>query len=168
MKKLIPVIVVVVIVLIGIVIYFKVTDNNTSKTTNTKVSEEKNNNANIGEENTETMQIRISDENNTIIYELNNSSAAESLYNQLPLTTEVENYSSNEKIFYPTEELDTDDTPRASKGGRGILAYYEPWNDVVMFYDSFSSASGLYELGTAIEGSNQIENLRGEIRIEKN
>lgn len=37
-----------------------------------------------------------------------------------------------------------------------------------MFYDSFSSASGLYELGTAIEGSNQIENLRGEIRIEKN
>ena len=111
MKKLIPVIVVIVIVLIGIVIYFKVTDNNTSKTTNIKVSEEKNNNANIGEENTETMQIRISDENNTIIYELNNSSAAESLYNQLPLTTEVENYSSNEKIFYPTEELDTDDTP---------------------------------------------------------
>lgn len=41
MKKLIPVIVVIVIVLIGIVIYFKVTDNNTSKTTNTKVSEEK-------------------------------------------------------------------------------------------------------------------------------
>ena len=36
-----------------------------------------------------------------------------------------------------------------------------------MFYDSFSSASGLYMLGNAIEGKNKIENLTGEIKIEK-
>ena len=41
------------------------------------------------------------------VYELNNSQAAAELYDQLPLTLEVEDYSTNEKIFYPPEALDT-------------------------------------------------------------
>lgn len=80
---------------------------------------------------------------------------------------EVETFSTNEKIFYPPAELNTASTPNADEGGRGVLAYYAPWGDVVMFYDSFSSASGLYMLGNAIEGKNKIENLTGEIKIEK-
>ena len=89
------------------------------------------------------------------------------MYEQLPLTLDVENFSSNEKIFYPTSELDTDSTPISNGGGEGTLAYYVPWGDVVIFYDSFTSASGLYELGVAISGTDQIGNLSGEITIEK-
>ena len=80
---------------------------------------------------------------------------------------EVEDYSTNEKIFYPPNELDVTNTPLASNGENGVLAYYEPWGDVVMFHDSFDLANDLYQLGNAIEGIENIENLSGEITIEK-
>ena len=77
-------------------------------------------------------QIRILCQETEIIYTLNDSQAATELYNQLPLEVPVENFSHNEKIFYPLESLDTSDAPLAS-GGSGILAYYAPWQDVVLF-----------------------------------
>ena len=52
-------------------------------------------------------QIQIAFGENTLVYELNDSQAAADLYDQLPLTLEVEDYSTNEKIFYPPEALDT-------------------------------------------------------------
>ena len=112
------------------------------------------------------MQIRVSDGTNSITFMLNDSSAARSLYEQLPLTIDAQNYSTNEKIFYPKDKLDTSNTPLAS-GGLGVLAYYEPWGDVVMFYGSFRENSSLYALGTAITGTEMIENLSGEIMIEQ-
>ena len=59
-----------------------------------------------------TRQISVQFGNSTVIYELNDSAAADSLYEQLPLTIEVEDYSTNEKIFYPPQTLDTDNTSR--------------------------------------------------------
>ena len=37
-------------------------------------------------------------------------------------------------------------------GEAGGLAFFSPWGNVVMYYDSFSSYPGLYILGEAIEG----------------
>ena len=71
-------------------------------------------------------QITVSWNGGQAVYELNHSPAAQSLLAQLPLTTQVEDYSTNEKIFYPEEGLDTSDTPLA-QAGAGTLAYYEPW-----------------------------------------
>ena len=99
-----------------------------------------------------------------VIYELNDSPAAASLAAQLPLTLEVEDYSTNEKIFYPPQELDTSDTP-AAEGGAGTLAYYAPWGDVVMFYGDYSANSSLYELGEAVSGADQISRMSGSIEI---
>lgn len=114
-----------------------------------------------------TISLRLTTEDGTVIeYALNDSQAAADLYSQLPRTIEVEDYSTNEKIFYPPEELDTGDAPEAA-GGAGVLAYYEPWGDVVMFYDDFSTASGLYELGTVTSGSENISELSGSVRIEQ-
>lgn len=114
-----------------------------------------------------TISLRLTTEDGTVIeYALNDSQAAADLYSQLPLTIEVEDYSTNEKIFYPPEELDTGDAPEAA-GGAGVLAYYEPWGDVVMFYDDFSTASGLYELGTVTSGSENISELSGSVLIEQ-
>lgn len=115
----------------------------------------------------DTTFIRLTTEDGTVIeYSLNDSQAAADLYSQLPLTIEVEDYSTNEKIFYPPEELDTGDAPEAA-GGAGVLAYYEPWGDVVLFYDDFGTASGLYELGTVTSGSENISELSGSVRIEQ-
>lgn len=114
-----------------------------------------------------TISLRLTTEDGTVIeYALNDSQAAADLYSQLPLTIEVEDYSTNEKIFYPPEELDTGDAPEAA-GGAGVLAYYESWGDVVMFYDDFGTASGLYELGMVTSGSENISELSGSVRIEQ-
>ncbi len=114
----------------------------------------------------ETRQISVQANGNTIVFELNDSQAAQDLYEQLPLTIEVENYSTNEKIFYPPQELDVSNAPQAD-AVEGTLAYYAPWGDVVMFYDDFGSAGGLYELGHAVSGSEYISDMSGTIQIQQ-
>lgn len=112
------------------------------------------------------MVIRISAGENVVTYQLNDSIAAKNLYAQLPLSLEVENFGSNEKIFYPPQPLDVSDTPQAS-GGLGVLAYYAPWGDVILFYDDFSRNGSLYELGQVISGSEHIQSIKeGPITIE--
>lgn len=113
------------------------------------------------------MQISISTEQVTLVYDLNDSQAAQELYDQLPMEIEVENYGGIEKIFYPPKKLSTVDTPLARNVRSGTLAYYAPWGDVVMFYDSFGAAPGLYELGRILSGQDEIERLSGTIRVEK-
>lgn len=112
------------------------------------------------------MLITVDADGNTIVFELNDSRAAKDLYGQLPLSIDVENYGGKEKIYYPPIKLDTVNTPLVKGAGNGTLAYYAPWGDVVMFYGSFGSASGLYELGRAVQGSEHIRSLSGTIRIE--
>lgn len=110
-------------------------------------------------------QIRVTAEDGgEIIFELNESTAASDLYGQLPLSVEIEDFSDNEKIFYP-EELDTSDTPLAEME-IGTLAYYEPWGDVVMFYGEYSENSSLYELGHVVSGGELIPELAGTVEIE--
>jgi hypothetical protein len=111
------------------------------------------------------MKIRVTDGTHTIIYKLNDSPSAKSLYSMLPMDIEVEDYGSNEKIFYPEEKIDTADGIEGG-GGAGDLALFSPWGNVVMFYDTFSSYPGLYLLGTAEEGADQVKGLSGTIHIE--
>ena len=110
-------------------------------------------------------QIAVQFGDNTVIYELNDSTAADSLYTQLPLTVEVEDYSTNEKIFYPPQELDTGDAPTAQSEA-GTLAYYAPWGDVVMFYDAYSPNASLYELGQAVSGGELVGQMTGTVTID--
>lgn len=117
------------------------------------------------ESNVETNQISVTCGDTQVVYELNDSPAAQSLLSQLPLTVEVEDFSTNEKVFYPPQELDTSDTPLA-EGGAGTLAYYAPWGDVVLFYDSFSANSSLFELGEAVSGAEDISQMTGTITVE--
>lgn len=112
----------------------------------------------------DAMRIRVEGSSGVVVYELNDSEAAKALAAQLPLELEVSDFSDNEKVFYPPESLPTAGAPMA-RGGRGVLAYYRPWGDVVMFYDSFSSNSALYELGHAISGQDAIGGLAGRISV---
>lgn len=110
-------------------------------------------------------QIQIETESgDTLVFELNDSSAADSLYEQLPLTVDVEDFSTNEKIFYPPEKLDLTDTPNAEMVV-GTLAYYAPWGNVVMFYDAYNPNGDLYELGHVTSGIDSIESLTGQLQL---
>ena len=110
-------------------------------------------------------QIQVRFDGGTVVYELNDSAAADALLAQLPLTIEVEDYSTNEKIFYPPQALDTAGAPLA-EGGAGVLAYYAPWGDVVLFYDSFGANGSLYALGQAVSGGELIGRMSGTVTVE--
>ena len=114
---------------------------------------------------TEARQISVRFGENQIICELNEGTAADSLYEQLPLTIEVEDYSTNEKIFYPPQALDTGSSPLA-QAGAGTLAYYEPWGDVVFFYGDYNENPSLFELGQVVSGSELISQMSGTITVE--
>ncbi|MGW8246464.1 MAG: cyclophilin-like fold protein [Acidiferrobacterales bacterium] len=113
-----------------------------------------------------TMKIHVTANNRITVFELNNSQAAKELYAQLPLSIKVEDYSDNEKIFFPPKKLNTSGSPQVDARA-GTLAYYAPWGDVVMFYDNFGSAAGLYELGHAVSGKEYISGMTGIILVEK-
>ena len=112
----------------------------------------------------EARQVTVAFGEHTVVCELNDGTAADSLYEQLPLTIQVEDYSTNEKIFYPPQPLDTSDSPLA-QAGAGTLAYYEPWGDVVFFYDDYNENPSLFELGQVISGGELIGEMSGTITI---
>lgn len=110
------------------------------------------------------MKIQIEANGNKIIFELNDSQIAKDLYAQLPLTTENEDFSNNEKTFYPPEKLDVTGAPHTD-GSVGTLAYYEPWGDVVIFYGAYNPNDALYELGKVSSGSEYMEAIIGKMTI---
>lgn len=113
----------------------------------------------------EVMKIKVTKEDYVIVFTLNDTSAAISLYEQLPLIVNVENYSNNEKIFY-ADKLDCTNVIEGDCPV-GTLAYFSPWGNVVMYYGPASQYPGLYILGEAVEGAENISNLTGEITITK-
>lgn len=118
------------------------------------------------QQSSEDKKIIIKDGTHKVVYVLNGSAAADDLYQRLPLTIEIQNYSDNEKIFYPGA-LSVQDTPRA-KNQAGTLAYYAPWKDVVLFYGPYRENDELYELGHIAAGEEQISQLQpGTVTIEK-
>ena len=138
----------------------------TESTAETRTPESEETTSEPKENPTNELQIRVEGKDGQdIVFRLNDCPAANTLYEQLPLSIQIEDYSHNEKIFYPPNELDTSKTPLA-EGPAGTLAYYAPWGNVVLYYGESGGASGLYELGEAVSSADQIESLSGEIRID--
>lgn len=111
------------------------------------------------------MKIKVTNKDFSIKYELNDSEAANNLYKQLPITTTVKDYSDDEKIFYSSERLNTNNGIQGSAKA-GDLAYFAPWGDVVFYYKDFGSYPGLYILGRALNNEDKISSLSGTIKIE--
>ena len=116
-------------------------------------------------ENGENMKISVSDGKSKIVYELNASGQSKSLYSQLPIKVQIENYSTNEKIFYPKEKIPLKNGIEGS-GDSGTLAYFSPWGNIVLFYGKFSGYPGLFILGKAVSGAENIKNFSGMVSVE--
>ena len=117
-----------------------------------------------GAEAAQARTIEVRSGETAVTYALEDNAAADALLAQLPLTIEIEDYSTNEKIFYPPQALETAGAPAAS-GGAGVLAYYAPWGDVVLFYDDFSENASLFALGRAASGAESIRDLTGTVTV---
>ena len=113
-----------------------------------------------------SIRIRVTSDVGEIVFALNDTPAAESLAAQLPLSVDTELYSDNEIIFHPEEPLAVENGMEGG-GTPGYLGYFEPWNNVVMYYGDFDEYPGLYILGEAVSGAENIKDVRGGITIER-
>ena len=111
------------------------------------------------------MLIKISVGEKEIVMALNNTSVSRSFYAQLPMTVTVENYGHNEKIFQPNRKLDCSDVQEGACPV-GTVAYFSPWNNVCLYYGDAPRYNGLYVMGKAIRGAENIRNISGKIRVE--
>ena len=111
------------------------------------------------------LKIKVAANGKEIVFALNDTSVSRSFYAQLPLTVDVENYSNNEKIFQAPKKLDCS---KAQEGACpvGSIAYFSPWNNVCLYYGDAPRYSGLYVMGKALSGTEQIRNITGKVKIE--
>lgn len=100
----------------------------------------------------------------TITVQLNDSRAARSFYDQLPLIVAIEDDVKDRKIFYPPTRLDISDAPVAI-GPSGTVAYYEPWGNIAIFTEECRGANGLYELGEVVANDDLLSKLSGELKL---
>ena len=94
-------------------------------------------------------ELRLStSEGYTFFLRIEDTALADSLVAQLPASVVLEPYSTNELVFQPPQKLYVSGAQSAPAGGAGTLAYYEPWNNVVLFIDDYEEAEDLYILGS--------------------
>lgn len=114
----------------------------------------------------ENRTIIVTNGDSRIEFELNDTSAANSLWDQLPFSADVENYSSNEKIFNPPSVLNTSNVQEGDCPA-GTLAYFSPWGNLVMYYGLAPRYPGLYILGHATLNADSIKDISGTIELSK-
>lgn len=112
------------------------------------------------------MKISLKNQGKTLAFELNNSPAAQEFYDQLPLSIEIKDFSDNEKIFYPSKKLTTENTPIAY-AVKGTLAYFAPWGNMTVFYKDYGQGTDLYEIGHILSGQEDLSDLSGTVEINK-
>lgn len=110
--------------------------------------------------------IKLSWKENEISIRLNDSSASKDLLSRLPMTLEFEDYNKTEKISYIDRQLDNTDGQVGYEPKTGDFALYAPWGNLSLFYKDFGYSDGLTPLGTVISGSELIEKMEGNIKIE--
>lgn len=113
------------------------------------------------------MMIRITNGDSSADFALYDTDAADEFYSQLPLNLDTTNFGDAQWMFYPPEKLNVKPEEAYHDGKKGELAYYEPWGDVFMLYSDFQSGDEMYRLGVCTNGIENIENMSGEITIEK-
>ena len=99
------------------------------------------------QENSKKMRLKITIGDTELMATLYDNATAKDLIAQLPLTVELEDYASNEKIFYPKPKLSTQGAPTGYDPSAGDITYYSPWGDIAIFYKDFKYSSGLVSVG---------------------
>ncbi|MBW3115054.1 cyclophilin-like fold protein [Providencia rettgeri] len=89
--------------------------------------------------------------------ELEDSEMTRDFIRLLPLTVELADYSSTEKITYLPRKLLTGNTSSGIVPEVGDITYYAPWGNIAIFYQPFSYSSGLFKLGKITQGLEYLE-----------
>ena len=123
-------------------------------------------------ENFENMKLKITIGNRELTATFENNNTAKDFASLLPLTVNLDNYASTEKIFYLSRKLSTKGTPSGIDPEPGDITYYSPWGNIAIFYRDYGYSNGLVKIARidsgidALQVSGSINNVKFEL-IEK-
>lgn len=80
---------------------------------------------------------------------------------RLPLTLELKDYASTEKVGFLPHKLTTQNAPPGSTPVVGDISYYAPWGNLAIFYKDFAYSRQLVRLGRISSGIEHL-NFSGE------
>lgn len=100
------------------------------------------------------------------VFILNNSKAADNLYNMLPLQLSFKDFNRTEKIAYPPRPVHEGLRPEGHKPAKGDLCLYAPWGNLCIFYRDYSMSADLFYLGRIEEGMELLEKQEQDFTVE--
>ncbi|MFC4653922.1 cyclophilin-like fold protein [Rheinheimera marina] len=101
--------------------------------------------------------IRLSVAGKSMTATLTDSAASRDFVQMLPLTLELSDYASTEKIADLPKKLSTAGAAAGYEPSVGDITYYAPWGNLAIFYRDFGYASGLVSLGRIIQGAEHLK-----------
>ena len=110
-----------------------------------------------------SMKLQLTMDGQVLSATLGDNPAARDFLALLPLTLDLEDYASTEKIAQLPKKLSTTGTPAGMTPSLGDITYYAPWGNVAIFYRNSGYAKGLVKLGR-IEGNVQMLEARGPLK----
>lgn len=110
-----------------------------------------------------SMNLQLTINGHELAVTLEDNAAARDFLAVLPLTLDLEDYASTEKIAPLPKRLSTAGTPAGTTPSAGDITYYAPWGNLAIFYRDFGYAKGLVRLGR-IEGNLQLLEARGPLK----
>jgi hypothetical protein len=69
----------------------------------------------------------------------------------------MEDYNRTEKINQLPKKLSSKDAPSGFDPSVGDITYYEPWDNIALFYKDFGYSNGLISLGKITSGLEAFE-----------
>jgi hypothetical protein len=113
------------------------------------------------------MQVTITSQGRTAVFQLYDTAAAKEFYEQLPLELNLSNFRDAQWMFYPPKRLNVTSREAYHDGKKGELSYYEPWGDAFMLYKDFYAGDEMHRLGVGVAGIDDIARMSGQAVIEK-
>jgi hypothetical protein len=89
--------------------------------------------------------------------QLNDTPSVRDFIKQLPLTLDLEDHASTEKIAYLPNKLTSQGAPAGVDPDVGDISYHAPWGNLAIYYKDFGYSKGLIRLGRISGG---LEHLR--------
>lgn len=164
MRKKVILIVIVILLIGGVILAFNLFKKSDLQEdgSNQQTTSSENNNTDVVESPGSTMEgarIKLTINENEVYVNLNNSKSSNDLLSLLPLTLELEDFNSTEKIAYLPREITTKDAPDGYTPEPLDFAYYAPWGNISIFYKEFRYSESLIKLGEIESGIENLENI---------
>ena len=103
-------------------------------------------------ENIENMKLKITIGDREITATFVNNETAKDFASLLPLTVNLNDYASTEKVFDLSRKLSTTGAPAGVDPEPGDITYYSPWGNIAIFYRDFGYSNGLVKIARIDSG----------------